>query len=276
MEEVPHARSEISLNNVQSVERALDLLEYLARASKWTGVSELSAAPGLPIGTVHRLLMTLMAREYVVRDNHTRRYALGPAFRILAGSDPLRPNWAEVAAPYLHELVEVSGETANLAVMERGRAVYVAQAQPRRMMRMFTELGNRVLMHNTGCGKVLLAYQPEEVITSIIAEAGLPAYTDKTITDPERLRQELEMVRQQGYASDNGEVEEGVHCLAVPVYDPKGKVIAAMSISGPTSRLSSERTPILIPHLKRISKNLSQTLFAPREHTEDAGSSKAH
>lgn len=273
MGEVPHTRSDISLNSVQSVERALDLLEYLARASKWTGVSELSAATGLPVGTVHRLLMTLLAREYVVRDTHTRLYALGPAFRTLVGSDPRMPNWAEIAAPYLRELVEVSGETANLAVMERGRAVYVAQAQPMRMVRMFTELGNRVFMHNTGCGKVLLAYQAEEVISSIIAESGLPAYTDKTITDPEHLQNELETVRQQGYASDNGEVEEGVHCLAVPVYGPKGKVIAAMSISGPTSRLSSERTPILIPHLKRISKDLSRMLLMPRELTEDAGTS---
>lgn len=269
MEEVPHVRSEMSLNSVQSVERALDLLEYLARAANWTGVSELSTVTGLPVGTVHRLLMTLTAREYVVRDNHTRRYALGPAFRALVGSDPRMPNWSEIAAPYLRELVEVSGETANLAVMERGRAVYVAQAQPMRMVRMFTELGNRVFMHNTGCGKVLLAYQPDEVVSSIIAEAGLPAYTEHTITDPERLRHELELVRQHGYASDNGEVEEGVRCLAVPVYGPKRKVVAAMSISGPTSRLSSARTPILLPHLKRVSENLSQTLFAsPPTHSD--------
>jgi IclR family acetate operon transcriptional repressor len=266
MEEGTHTRPEMSLNGVQSVERALDLLENLARAANWIGVSELSAATGLPAGTVHRLLMTLAAREYVVRDHLTRRYALGPAFRALVNRDPRMPNWSEVATPYLRELVGISGETANLAVMERGRAVYVAQAQPMRMMRMFTELGNRVFMHNTGCGKVLLAYQTDEIIASILAEAGLPAYTEKTITDPDQLRQELETVRQNGYASDNGEVEEGVRCFAVPVYGPGGKVVAAMSISGPTSRLSSERTPMLIPHLKRVSGNLSRTLFAPREH----------
>jgi IclR family acetate operon transcriptional repressor len=138
------------------------------------------------------------------------------------------------------------------------------------MVRMFTELGNRVPLHCTGCGKVLLAYQPDSVIASIIAEAGLPGYTDKTITDPGQFQQELEMIRQQGYAVDNGEQEEGVHCLAVPVYGPKGKVVAAMSISGPSSRLDSRRTPALLPQLKRISAAISSALAASQEN---AGSS---
>jgi IclR family transcriptional regulator, acetate operon repressor len=135
-----------------------------------------------------------------------------------------------------------------------------------RMVRMFTELGNRVPLHCTGCGKVLLAYQPDSVIASIIAETGLAGYTDKTITDPGQFQQELEMIRQQGYAVDNGEQEEGVRCLAVPVYGPKGKVVAAMSISGPSSRLDSRRTPALLPHLKRISAVISSTLAASQEN----------
>ncbi len=132
-------RTENSSNgSVQSIDRALDLLECLARSPNWMGISELSNATGQPVGTVHRLLMTLMAREYVTRDSRTRRYALGPAFRLLAGTALRTPNWSEIAAPHLRELVEISGETANLAVIERDRAVYVAQAQPVRMVRMFT------------------------------------------------------------------------------------------------------------------------------------------
>jgi IclR family acetate operon transcriptional repressor len=164
--------------------------------------------------------------------------------------------------------VEISGETANLAVMEGYQAVYVAQAQPVRIVRMFTELGNRVPLHCTGCGKVLLAYQPDSVITAVIAEMGLPSYTDKTITDPGQFQQELELIRQQGYAVDNGEQEEGVRCLAVPVYGPKGRVVAAVSISGPSSRLDSRRTPSLLPHLKRISAALSSALAAAQESAE--------
>jgi IclR family transcriptional regulator, acetate operon repressor len=260
----------LSQGGVQSVERALDLLECIARSAGWMGISELSAATGQPVGTVHRLLATLAAREYVVRDSRTRRYALGPAFRMLVGVDPQMPNWAEIATPFLREVVEVSGETANLAVKEHNHAVYVAQAQAARMVRMFTELGNRVALHSSGCGKVLLAYQPESVVSAIIAEAGLPAYTPETITDPERLRKELATIRQNGYASDSEEVEEGVGCLAVPVFDAKDKVVAAMSISGPTSRLTNERIATLVPELKRISRHLSDVLLEPQKYNESA------
>src|SRR5215471_18083237 len=137
-------QEDVLLGGVQSIERALDLLECLARSSGWVGISELSEVTGQPVGTIHRLLKTLAAREYVVRDSRTRRYALGPAFRRLAGTGLQTPDWPEIATPLLQELVEISGETANLAVLERNRAVYEAQAQPRRMVRMFTELGTRL------------------------------------------------------------------------------------------------------------------------------------
>jgi IclR family acetate operon transcriptional repressor len=259
----------MSMNDgVQSVERALDLLELLARSSDWAGISELSAASGQPVGTVHRLLMTLVARGYAIRDSRRRRYALGSAARLLAGANPQTLNWAEIAAPFLRQLVEISGETANIVVMEHHKAVYVAQVQSARMVRMFTELGNRVPLHSTGCGKVLLAYQADSVRASIIVQTGLPASTYKTITDPDQLQHELEMVRQQGYAIDNGEQEEGVHCFAVPVHDPEGKVIAAMSISGPSSRLDNTRVPFLVQHLKRASADLSAKLLEVRSTKE--------
>ncbi|HLI90605.1 MAG TPA: IclR family transcriptional regulator [Ktedonobacteraceae bacterium] len=262
-----HKEDSASLGAVQSVERALDLLECLARSGNWVGISELSQATGQPVGTIHRLLMTLVAREYVVRDSRTRRYALGPAFRRLAGTNLQTPDWPEIATPHLREMAEIGGETANLLVKEGNRAVYVAQAQPMRTVRMFTEPGNRVPLHCTGGGKVLLAYQPESVITSTIAETGLQRYTETTITDPGQLQQELEQIRQQGYAIDNGEHEEGVRCLAVPVYGPQGRVVAAVSISGPSSRLDSRRIPILLPHIKRISAAISSALAASQERS---------
>jgi IclR family acetate operon transcriptional repressor len=250
----------VSMDAVQSVERALDLLEFLAQSVNKVGISELSIATGQPVATVHRLLKTLTARGYVTRDSRTRRYAPGPAAHALASMDHQMMNWTEIAASFLRELVEISGETANVVLLERDRAVYVAQAQPTRMVRMFTELGNRVPLHSSGCGKVLLAYQSESIVNAIIAQSGLQAFTAMTITDPDRLRQELATIRQQGYAIDSGEQEEGVRCVAVPVYGPKGKVVAAMSISGPSSRLENSRTPGLLPHLKRISDALTSSL----------------
>lgn len=266
MQESAESKQEtMSGSGVQSIERALDLLECLAHSPDWMGISELSSATGQPVGTVHRLLMTLMAREYVIRDGRTRRYALGPAFRTLASVALQTPNWSEIASPFLRELVELSGETANLAVMERDRAVYVAQAQPSRMVRMFTEIGNRVPLYNTGCGKVLLAYQPERVQHVFLDEAVMVAYTPTTITDPAQLREELAIIREQGYGVDNQEQEEGVRCVSVPVYGAGEKVVAAISISGPSSRMTDERISAVVPHMKRVSTELTASLAQPQE-----------
>lgn len=267
MRKISHQNQEnVSLGAVQCVERALDLLECLAQSSDWVGISTLSNATGQPAGTIHRLLMTLVARKYVVRDSATRRYALGPALRMLASASSQMPDWTTIGTPLLQELVEISGESVNMVVMERNQAVFVAQAQPTRMVRMFTELGKRLPLHCTAGGKVLLAHQPDSVIASVIAETGLPALTDKTIVDPSQFQQELEMVRQQGYATDNGEQEEGLRCVAMPVYDAQGRVVAAVSISGPSSRLDSRRTPTLLPQLRRICAALSSALAASQEN----------
>jgi len=159
-------------------------------------------------------------------------------------------------------------QTGSQSSLERNWAVYEAQAQPTRMVRIITVLGNRVPLHCTGCGKVLLAYQPESVVASIVAEEGLPRYTERTITDPGQFQQELEMIRHQGYAIDNGEQEEGVRCIAVPVYGSKGKVVAALSISGPSSRVDSRHIPTFLPHIKRISAAISSALAASQETPE--------
>jgi IclR family acetate operon transcriptional repressor len=269
--QIKQARQEhSSLSAVHSVERAFDLLEYLARAQDWVRISELSQATGQPVGTIHRLLKTLIAREYVVRDSATRLYTLGPALRRLAGKSSQTPDWTQIATPCLQELVEASGESANLAVLERNRAVYEAQAQPRRMVRMFTEIGNRVPLYCTGCGKVLLAFQPDSVVASLVAEEGMPRYTERTITDFGQLQQELELIRQQGYTIDNGEMEDGVRCIAVPVYSTAGKVVAAISISGPSSRVDARSIPTFLPYLKRASAAISSRLAAARESEEGA------
>lgn len=167
-----------------------------------------------------------------MRDDRTRRYALGPAVRTLANAHIGTLDWAERATPLLRELVTVTGETANLAVLDRTRAVVVAQAQSTRMVRMFAELGNRMPLHCTGCGKVLLAHFPDSAVAAIIAETGLPPSTPSSIGSLEELREELARIRRRGYVVDNEEREEGLRCVAVPVRDAAGDVVAAISIAG--------------------------------------------
>lgn len=246
---------------VQSVERALDILEFVSRSEGELGVSEIGAATGLSAGTVHRLLATLGSRGYVHRNKETRRYALG--LKSLTMATVTRERVGKMSLPFLEELMQVSQETANLAILEGNSAMYIEQiAPPTRMLRIFTEPGNRVSLHSCGTGKVLLAYQPPRLVELLLSRLDLVRYTASTITDPGQLRSELRQVRRQGYAVDYGEQEDGVRCIAAPVFGPDGEIFASMSISGPSSRLESRRTGKLIPHIKRISAAFSEKLEA--------------
>ncbi len=251
---------EQTFGGVHVIERALALLEHLASAGGWVGISELREATGQPASTIHRLLATLLARGYVTRDEYTRRYTLGPACHLLATRAQFMPDWKTLATPLLQELADLSGETANLAVLDRESAVYVAQAQSTRLVRMFAEIGNRIPLHATGCGKVLLAYQPAVVAAFLIEQMSLPGFTSTTITDAEQLRQELTLVRVRGYAIDNEEQEEGVCCLAVPVFDDSKHIQAAVSISGPSNRVDQQRLLSSVPLLQRISLAITEVL----------------
>lgn len=244
---------------VQSVERALDILEFVSRSEGELGVSEIGAATGLSAGTVHRLLATLGSRGYIHRNGETRRYALG--LKPLTMATVTRERVGAVSLPFLEELSQVSEETANLAILEGNSAMYIEQvAPPTRMLRIFTEPGNRVSLHACGTGKVLLAYQKPRLVELLIGRVELTRYTASTITDPGQLRSELRQIRRQGYAVDYGEQEDGVRCLAAPVFGPGGEIFAAISLSGPSSRLESKRADSLVPHIKRISSALSEKL----------------
>ena len=241
-------RSSAPTGGVQAVDRALDLLEALAAAGSPLGVSALAAATGLPVGTIHRLLRTLAGRGFV-RQETNRDYALGPAlFRVgHAGTRSI----AAPARPYLARLVEISGETANLAVLEGDHVVYVAQVPSPHRLRMFAEVGRSVLPHSTAVGKVLLADCAVEVATGVIRRTGLPARTPTTITAPAAFTAELDRVRARGWAVDDEEEETGVRCFAVGVRDG-GRVIAAMSVSGPAARFDGVAIEPLVRQMQEV------------------------
>lgn len=246
-------------DEVRSVGRALALLEELGRSRDALGVTELGRALGVPPATVHRLLATLSAHGYVRQDPSSRRYALGARLVRLAGDAERR--YAAWLRPYLEELVELSGETANLAVLQWHHAVYVAQAPSRYSVRMFTEVGRRVLPHCSATGKVLLAHRPRELAHEVIATHGLPRYTEATITDPTRLLAELDAVAEQGYAIDLGEREVGVCCVAVPVF-AAGEALGAISVSGPSARLGPAERRRILPEMGRIAASASASFAA--------------
>lgn len=244
---------------VQSLERAFGLLERMADAGGEVGLSELAADSGLPLPTIHRLMRTLVARGYV-RQQPNRRYALGPRLiRLGESASRLLGSWAR---PHLERLAEETGETANMALLDGDEAVYVAQAPSRHSVRMFTEVGRRVLPHSTGVGKALLAHLPDEEVRALLSRTGMPAATERTITSPDVFLEALERVREDGYAVDDNEQEMGVRCIAVPV--PGAPTATAVSISGPAGRVTDAARDTFVPLLKEVAHDLSATLAGAR------------
>jgi IclR family acetate operon transcriptional repressor len=230
---------------VQSLNRALDVLEVVAARGGRLAVGEIAAGAGLPVPTTHRLLRTLLDRGYV-HQTADRRYALGAGLvplGTLAGS--LVGVEAETA---LSRLVDDLGETVNLAMMSGSRAQYVAQVPGRHTMRMFTEVGRMVDLHSTGVGKALLACLDDEEALDHVRQVGLTRRTEHTLVTEEALLADLAVVRKRGYALDEQEQEVGVRCVAVPVGDPMPWL--AVSVSGPVTRMTDDLVGQAVPLLR--------------------------
>lgn len=246
-------------NGVQSVDRAIDVLEAMTELGGAATLSELAATTGLALPTIHRLVRTLVSRGYA-RQAPSRRYTLGPNL-IRLGESAGRQLGAG-ARPHLEQLARELGETANLAMIDRGMAVYVAQASSAHSMRMFTEVGRRVYGHCTGVGKAVLAQLPDEEVREIVARVGMPASTDASITDLDQLLEELGRVRELGWAMDDGEQEVGVRCFAVPV--PGAPTPTAVSVSGPSARVTLELGERAVPVLREAADRIGAELAAVR------------
>jgi IclR family acetate operon transcriptional repressor len=240
---------------VQSLHRAFGLLELVAAHGGAMSLSEIASASGLAPATLHRLARTLVDLGYL-RQERSRHYALGPRLFLLAESSAGMLN--EIARPHLGHLVDEIGETANLAMLDGDRVAYVAQVPGRHSMRMFTEVGRRVLPHCTAVGKALLASSPDRDVRALLDRTGLPRHTPHTLTDPDALLAELAGVRARGYAMDEGEQEVGVRCVAVAV--PRSTLRLAMSVSGPAPRMTDELVAGAVPLLQRAAEGIGAEL----------------
>ncbi len=246
-------RGEVAGSGVQSVRRTFELLELIADAGGAQAISQLSDASGLPVPTIHRLLRTLMVSGYV-RQDASRRYALGP--QLIHLGDLAGQALGRWSRPLLARLVEATGETANLAVLEGAEVVYLTQVPSRYSMRMFTEPGRRVLAHCTAVGKALLAALPSADIARLVATTGMPRHTPHTITDVDTLLTVLADIRREGFAVDDGEQELGVRCVAVAVPHPAART--ALSISGPQGRIDDSAVAAAVPLLQEIAAQIAQ------------------
>ncbi|MFY9188394.1 MAG: IclR family transcriptional regulator [bacterium] len=246
---------------LQSVDRALSILQLLAEeSSDGLALTEISRRLGLNQSTCHHLLSTLRVRRFVSQDEESRRYRLGIKAVEVGQAAMQQVDLVRVALPQMEELMASVQENVNLVVLDNDSVVYVAQVPCDRTVRMFTRIGERAPLHCTGVGKVLLAGLPKEERSDLIDRLELPRFTAATICDGDLLKQELEQVATRGYAMDREEREEDVTCIAAPLRDYSGEVVAGVSISAPSSRLDEAQQQELLPYLLATADKISREL----------------
>jgi IclR family transcriptional regulator, KDG regulon repressor len=248
--------------NVRAVERALQILNSFDEDHPERGVSEISEVVDLHKATTHRLLATLLKYGFVERSDDGLKYRLGMRLVELGFNVSRRMDLRREALPYLTRLAEQLDEAVDLSILEQNQTLYIETIQSRHALTIAAAVGRRLPLHCTASGKIFLAWMPSVELNKIL-EAGLPAFTKNTITDPLVLVRQLETVRKVGYALDEQEFEEGVCAVSTPIRNQSGTVLAATSVPGPFSRITPERIPSIATALKTTAALISRRLGWP-------------
>lgn len=250
-----------NLSNVQSVERALHLLNVMSDHPDGIQIARLTEMVGLSKSTIHRLLNTLVNLNYVVKVPDTDNYKLGYQLVYLSRNIVNNISVRHIANPYLKTLSDDVNETIHLCIEDKGEVLYIDKIESNQTIRMFSQIGTRAPMYCTGVGKIILSGMPQERFDSIANNTNFIAKTEKTITSISQLKTEIEQVKEQGFALDNIENEEGIRCIAAPIKDFQGNIVASFSISGPSTRITMERVETeLIEKIKNTSIEISKQL----------------
>lgn len=254
------AMSAVRESPSNAVERALAILEAIAQRGEGMTNSEINRKLGIPKSSASYILRALEQRGYLRREPGTRRYRLGLKVLNLGRGVTIGLDLREVALPLLRQLVERCQLTAHLAILDRGEAVYIEKVEAPGFIKMNTWVGRRLDVHSTAVGKALVAHLPPDQVEEIVRERGLRRLTPRTITARAELMRELERVRERGYAVDDEENSLGVRCVAAPVFDRRGKVIAAVGVSGTVSQIERASLPRIAELVRETARKVSQCL----------------
>lgn len=250
-------------NTIKSLDRAMEVFEYLSEG-QGKPLTALSDEMGQSPATVYRILVTLEGRGLVEFDPLEQVWHIGPRAFVIGARFLRRTSLVERARPILRRLMEATGETANLGIEKEGSVLFLSQVETHASIRAFFPPGTVSEMHASGIGKVLLAHMDADRLDRLLASAALTAFTDRTITDPQELRADIEAIRARGYALDNEEKNTGMRCIAAPVFDFNHEAVAGISVSGPTSRIQESEVEQLGASVVRIAHQLTQAIGGER------------
>jgi DNA-binding IclR family transcriptional regulator len=244
---------------LSSVANAMRLLKVFSDDSYEIGISDLGKRLQLPKSTVHRLASTLIDANMLEQSEENGKYRLGLAMFELGSLVRRKMDVSSEAKPFLMALREKTGETVHLAILDGASIMYINSLESKQAIRMTLDIGMRKPAHSTAAGKVLLAFQPADVVEQVLAE-GLHGHTPTTIIDPEEFRHELAQIRSRGYAMNDEENQVGVRSVAAPVRDYAGNVIAATSVAGPAQRLTKKVMTGFAPEVVNAADAISARL----------------
>ncbi len=248
------------MTKLTSLEKALKALDVVAK-NKSVGLRELATELGFPPSTVHRLLAILTASRYLTQDPETKKYRLSLKFLELGAAVREDLDLITAARPHMTALMRATSETVNLALFDGAGIVYVDQVtDSNSLLRIFTRVGTRAPLYCTGVGKACLANLPAESVAEYWNSIEKRQYTDNTIRDESRLKKELQTIRRQGYSVDNEEMEIGVRCVASAIRQHRSGIVAAVSVSGPSTRLTADRVSSLGELVRQTAQQITTDL----------------
>jgi DNA-binding IclR family transcriptional regulator len=252
--------SAIKTQSVPAADRILTILELVAQSKRGLRLAEVAEQAKMPRSSAHCLLLTLERRGYLHRHEKSGRYMFGLKLFSLASYAINGLEVRELAAPHLAALMQQTGMTVHMAILEQHEPVLVSKVDAPGIFRLATWTGKRMDFHCTGVGKAIAAFLPEGRLDELIQVRGLPRHNENTIVSGRKLKQQLQQVRTCGYALDDEEEEIGLRCIGVPVFDHEGRVVAAVSVSGTVSQIHAENVDKLAERAKAAAASISFAL----------------
>ncbi len=252
----------MKLSSNNSIYKAFQILTFLADREEDVSLAELGRALGMNKSTAYRFLSSLKDLGIVQKDENTNKYHLGLTLFELGNRVPIKRTLIDKIHPHLQDLAFRVNEVVNLAGLFKNEVVYLDKIESKRSVQIMTYVGFHIPPHSTALGKAILAHMDSQDVQRILRTEGLPKFTNKTITEMDAFLEELRRIREQGFALDNEEFEEGLRCVAVPLFDSRGVVMASMSVSGSTARIYKKTIPVYLKALNETREEIQKSLYA--------------
>ena len=243
-----------------SLEKAVDILSYIYAENQAFSAQEISSQLSIPLSTTYKYLDVLSKKGFLSKDPDVKKFFLGLTIFKMGNLVATKIKPIDVAQRHMNDLATQSGETVTLTIIHGWESLCVEKIESHRRIKLSVATGDTLLLHAGGSSKILLAYQDDAFVDAMIKNVGLVALTENTITDPVRLKKELKLIRSQGFAYSDSEVDYGARAAAAPVFDSMGKIAAGITVAGPRDRINDEKVKQLIDMVIECSEKISSDL----------------